>query len=36
MGSDDKTIEICENWEEFCFDLMHAYQDVAHVEVLMG
>jgi len=33
LGTDDKTIEMCENWEQYCFDLMHAYQDVSHAEV---
>lgn len=34
LGTDDKTIEMCEKWEQYCFDLTHAYQDVAHQEVL--
>ena len=33
MGVDEKTIEVCEKWEQFCFDMMHAYQDVARREV---
>ncbi len=36
MGVDDKTIEVCEKWEKFCFDMMHAYQDVARREVALG
>ena len=36
MGSDDKTIEICEKWEGFCFDFTHVYQDVACAEVKAG
>ena len=36
MGNDDKTIEICEKWEAFCFDFMHVYQDVACEEVKAG
>ncbi len=33
MGVDEKTIEVCEKWERFFFDMMHAYQDVARREV---
>ncbi len=33
LGIDDETIEMCEDWEQFCFDFMHAYQDIAHAEV---
>ncbi len=33
IGTDDKTMEVCEQWEVFCFDFTHAYQDVACEEV---
>ncbi len=23
MGVDEKTIEVCDKWEQFCFDMMH-------------
>lgn len=36
MGTDAKTIEICEKWESFCFDFMHVYQDVACEQVKAG
>ncbi|BFM17449.1 hypothetical protein R50073_36320 [Maricurvus nonylphenolicus] len=33
MGTDEKTLQVCEQWEAFCFDFTHAYQDQARVEV---
>jgi len=33
LGVDDKTLAMCEQWEPFCFSLMHLYQDVACKEV---
>lgn len=30
---DERTLEVCERWDEFCGDLYHAYQDLALTEV---
>ncbi|MFP4474067.1 MAG: acyl-CoA dehydrogenase family protein [Desulfatibacillaceae bacterium] len=29
FSPDEKTIEVCERWDDFCHDLFHAYQDAA-------
>ena len=33
FGMDDKTLKICQQWDAFCSDLFHAYQDSALREV---
>ncbi len=35
FGQDDKTLEICRDWDKFCHSLFHAYQDVALMQVEM-
>jgi hypothetical protein len=30
---DEKTLEVCERWDNLCGDLYHAYQDIALAEV---
>ena len=34
LQTDVKTREICEGWDSLCHRLFHAYQDVAHAEVI--
>lgn len=36
MEIDEKTIGICRQWDSFCHELFHAYQDVALAEVEAG
>lgn len=33
LGTDRKTLEVCERWDRFCSDFFHAYQDEAAAEV---
>ncbi len=33
MGEDDRTREVCMQWDDFCHRLYHAYQDLALAEV---
>jgi hypothetical protein len=36
LEMDEKTLLVCERWDNFCHALFHAYQDVALAEVEEG
>ena len=33
FGQDDKTLEVCRDWDKFCHSLFHSYQDAALMQV---
>ena len=33
VSTDPRTLEVCDQWDTFCTDLFHAYQDEAVAEV---